>query len=97
MALARAVGLCPPGSFVRLDSGDIALVLRRGPAAGHPLVATVLGRGGERLHVPRLQRVGSPGPSIQSAVPPDLLRNRIRLNHQALLRTALQAERTHGP
>ena len=27
--LVRAVGLCPPGTFVRLDNGDIAVVLRR--------------------------------------------------------------------
>lgn len=96
MALVRAVGLCPPGSFVRLDSGDVALVLRRGREASCPLVATVLGRGGEKLQTPRLHRIGHGGPAIQSAVTPDLLRNRVRLNHQALLRMGLQAERTHG-
>lgn len=96
MALVRAVGLCPPGSFVRLDSGEVALVLRRGLQPNHPMVATVLGRNGDRLQTPRLHRTSQSGPAIQSALTPDLLRNRVRLNHQALLRQALQAERTHG-
>lgn len=96
MALVRAVGLCPPGSFVRLDSGEVALVLRRGREANRPLVAAVLGRSGEKLHTPRLHRIGYGGPTIQSAVTPDLLRNRVRLNHQALLRQGLQAERAHA-
>jgi hypothetical protein len=96
MALVRAVGLCPPGSFVRLDSGEVALVLRRGRQANHPLVATVLGKSGEKLAAPRLLRIVLGGPAIQSALTPELLRNRVRINHQALLRQALQAERTHG-
>lgn len=96
MALVRAVGLCPPGSFVRLDTGEIALVLRRGREPNHPMVATVLGRNGERLHTPKLLRAGDAGPAIQLALTPDLLRNRLRLNPPSLLRQALQAERAHG-
>ncbi|MFT3717566.1 HD-GYP domain-containing protein [Pseudorhodoferax sp.] len=95
MALVRAIGLCPPGSFVRLDSGEVALVLRRGSRPSQPLLAIVLGRGGERLRVPRLRRAACGGPSIRSAITPDLLRDRVRLNHQALLRQALQADREH--
>lgn len=96
MALVRAVGLCPPGSFVRLDSGEVALVLRRGSQPNHPMVAAVLGRHGEKLQAPRLHRTSYGGPAIQSALTPDLLRNRVRLNHQSLLRQALQAERLYG-
>jgi hypothetical protein len=96
MALVRAVGLCPPGSFVRLDTGETALVLRRGKEPNRPLVAAVLGRNGERLRTPRLLRAGDAGPAIQLALTPEILRNRLRLNHPSLLRQALQAERTHG-
>nr|WP_145546422.1 HD domain-containing phosphohydrolase [Variovorax boronicumulans] len=96
MALVRAVGLCPPGSFVRLDSGEVALVLRRGRQANHPLVATVLGKNGDKLATPRLLRIGQGGPAIQSALTPELLRNRVRINHQVLLRQGLHAHRTHA-
>lgn len=96
VALARAVGLCPPGSFVRLDSGEVALVLRRGSRPNQPLVAIVLGRSGEKLAEPRLHRTAFAAPAIQSALTPDLLRSRVRPNHQQLLRLALQAERAHG-
>lgn len=97
VALARAIGLCPPGSFVRLDSGEVALVLRRGRQPQLPLVAIVLGRRGEKLPEPRLHRTAFASPGIQSALTPDPLRHRVRLNHQQLLRLAWQAERTHGP
>lgn len=95
-ALVQAVGLCPPGSFVRLDSGAVGLVLRRTSQPNHPMVAVVLDRAGEKLHQPRLQRTGQDTLAIQSALTPDMLRNRVRLNHQSLLRQALQAERSHG-
>lgn len=93
MVLVRAIGLCPPGSFVRLDSGEVALVLRRSGQPNHPLVAILLGRTGEKLNQPRLHRTAFGGPVIQSALTPELLRNRVRLNHQALMRQALQVER----
>lgn len=96
MALVRAVGLCPPGSFVQLDTGEVALVLRRGSQPNQPMVAAVLGRNGERLRTPRLLHAGDAGPAIQLALTPDVLRNRLRLNHPSLLRQALQAERMHG-
>lgn len=96
MALVRAVGLCPPGSYVRLDSGEVALVMRRGRQPNHPMVAVVLGRTGEKLQTPRLHRTSHGGHVIQSALTPDLLRHRARPNHQALLRLAMQAERLHG-
>jgi HD-GYP domain-containing protein (c-di-GMP phosphodiesterase class II) len=43
-ALIKAVGIYPPGSFVRLHSGEVAVVLQRGPNTAIPKVAVVLNR-----------------------------------------------------
>lgn len=94
-ALVRAVGLCPPGTYVRMDSGETAVVLRRGSKANHPLIAMVLNRVGEKLSTPRLHRTASGSPAVQAALTHDLVRNRVRLNHQTLLRMGLHAERVH--
>lgn len=96
LALVRAVGLCPPGTYVRMDSGETALVLRRGSKANHPMVAMVLNRAGAKLQPPRLHRTAIGGPAIQSALTHDLVASPVRINHQLLLRLGLHAERMHG-
>ena len=45
-ALVKAVGIYPPGSFVRLTSGEVAVVVRRGSNTSAPSVAVVLNRSG---------------------------------------------------
>jgi len=40
-AILRALGLYPPGSFVRLASGEVGIVARRGVKAHAPLVAAL--------------------------------------------------------
>lgn len=45
-AIIKALGIYPPGTFVRLASGEIAVVLRRGATANTPPVAVVLKRDG---------------------------------------------------
>jgi hypothetical protein len=94
-ALVRAVGLCPPGTYVRMDTGETAVVLRRGSKANHPMVATVLNRMGDKLSSPRLHRTAMGGPAIQSALTHEMVRQRVRINHQNLLRLGFQAERVH--
>ena len=42
LMLVRTVGLCPPGTFVRLDNNDIAVVLRRSDKPNLPLVASLI-------------------------------------------------------
>ena len=66
-ALVRAVGLCPPGTYVRLDNGDIAVVLRRGEPPQPPLVASVIGADGASLYPPVIHE-GEDGPRIRSAL-----------------------------
>lgn len=45
-ALVKALGIYPPGAFVRLASQEVAIVLRRGPTAATPRVAVVTNRSG---------------------------------------------------
>lgn len=45
-AIIKALGIYPPGTFVRLASGETAVVLRRGATVNTPPVAVVLKRDG---------------------------------------------------
>ena len=49
-ALIKAFGVFPPGSMVKLASGELGVVVRNGEKAHHPLVATLTNNAG----VPRL-------------------------------------------
>ena len=88
-ALVQVVGLTPPGTFVRLDTGDIAVVLRRRETDNQPLVATVMDAHGDPITPPRLQLARSTGPRIKaglarSAVPLDL-------DHRTMVRLGIFA------
>lgn len=54
-ALIKAIGIYPPGCLVRLASGEIAVVLKRGRAANAPLVASVIGKSGTPLTEPAVR------------------------------------------
>ena len=54
-AIIKALGLYPPGSFVRLASREVAIVLRRGARATHPLVASVVAASGLPLNNPAVR------------------------------------------
>jgi HD-GYP domain-containing protein (c-di-GMP phosphodiesterase class II) len=90
-ALVRAIGLCPPGTYVRMDSGETAVVLRRSAKANHPLVAMLLSRNGETFVPPRLHRTATSSPLIQAALTQDAVK--VRVNHQSLLRQGIYADR----
>ncbi|MBC7682699.1 MAG: phosphodiesterase, partial [Ferruginibacter sp.] len=90
-ALVRAIGLCPPGTCVRMDSGETAVVLRRSAKPNHPLVALLLNRNGESIVPPRLHRTAAGNPLIQAALTQDAVK--VHVNHQSLLRQAIYADR----
>jgi HD-GYP domain-containing protein (c-di-GMP phosphodiesterase class II) len=46
-ALIKPLGVYPPGDLVKLRSGEVAVVVRRGSSASAPLVATVSNRQGK--------------------------------------------------
>lgn len=82
-ALVRTVGLCPPGSYVRLEDGAMAVVMRRSGKPHQPDVALVTRPDGEMLPSPRLHRPAERRPGIQAALTSAVVR--LRLNHHRLL------------
>ena len=88
-ALVQAVGLCPPGTYVRLDDGTLAVVMRRSDKPDLPHVAVVAGPDGEVLPRPRLHRTVQGRPAIQVALAASLVR--LRLNHHLILQLSAYA------
>ncbi|MEO7937967.1 MAG: HD domain-containing phosphohydrolase [Burkholderiaceae bacterium] len=88
-ALVRAVGLCPPGTFVRLDNDEVAVVMRRSAKANYPHVAIVLNEEGLLVGQPRLHRTAHGSPQLRSALATSLVR--VRLNHHLILRLGAYA------
>ena len=66
-ALADVVGLYPPGTYVQLDNGEIAVVLRRGTSAADPQIASVIDASGRGLYPPILH-MADRRPRISSAL-----------------------------
>ncbi|MBN8505119.1 MAG: phosphohydrolase [Burkholderiales bacterium] len=84
-ALIKAVGLYPPGSFVRLASGEEGMVVRRGSGATEPLVAALIGKSGNPLTepVPRDTRLASQ--AVTHSLAPHELRLRVAIDKLARL------------
>ncbi|WCM91670.1 phosphodiesterase [Acidovorax sp. NCPPB 2350] len=87
--LVRSVGLCPPGTFVKLDNGETALVLRRSDKVNSPLVASLLDRNGEHRRQPALHQTATGRPRIQSALARSAVQ--VDLDHRMLVRLGLYA------
>lgn len=88
-ALLRTVGICPPGTFVRLADERIAVVLRRSSRPGEPWVATVLDAHGTPVVEPELIDTGLDGLGIEAALVSRTVR--VRLNHPRLLQLSRMA------
>jgi HD-GYP domain-containing protein (c-di-GMP phosphodiesterase class II) len=88
-ALVRAVGLCPPGTYVRLEDSTLAVVMRRSGKPNLPHVAIVTSPTGEVLSQPRLHRTANSRPAIQAALAASLVR--LRLNHHLILQLGAYA------
>ena len=60
----------PPGCFVRIASGETAVVLRRGPQANAPQVACVTNKRGDALQQPIRRDTGLlPEHAVAQVVP----------------------------
>jgi len=82
-ALMRVVGLCPPGTFVRMDSDELGVVLRRSNRPNLPFVAIVGGADGHLLPAPKLHATAQGAPNIRAALPASGVR--AQLNHFQIL------------
>lgn len=85
-AIIKAAGIYPPGSFVRLVTEEVAVVLRRGLRANSPVVACVVGSSGLVIAKPvvrdtRLKQYEITG----SAAPHEV---KVRLSVDSLLQLA---------
>jgi hypothetical protein len=88
-ALVRAVGLCPPGTYVRLEDSALAVVMRRSGKPNLPFVAIVTNPAGDMLHHPILHRTADSRPAIQAALAAAMVR--LRLNHHLILQLGAYA------
>ncbi|GAB4401613.1 MAG: hypothetical protein OHK0048_18540 [Rhodoferax sp.] len=76
-ALIKAVGVYPPGTFVRLASNEVAIVVRRGIKSTMPRVAVLLNRQGMATGEPILRDTALPDYRVTASVP----HRDVKINH----------------
>ncbi len=82
-ALLKALGLYPPGCFVQLVGGELAIVLARGLTANQPRVATLVAASGLPLGEPALRDTADRRYAIKGAVASGAVK--VRPPHDKLL------------
>jgi HD-GYP domain-containing protein (c-di-GMP phosphodiesterase class II) len=85
-AIIKATGIYPPGSLVRLGSGEVAVVLRRGQRANEPSVVSVVSASGAPLGEPIPRNTHLKPHDITSGVAPHEVK--LRLDVERLVRMA---------
>lgn len=90
-SLVRTVGLYPPGTYVALDSAELAVVVRRSPRPNQPFVVLISKPDGSLLPTPRLQDPAASGIQIRAAVAASQVN--LRINHAHILRLGAYAAR----
>lgn len=66
----KNIGFYPPGSYVRLASGELAIVARRGAKANAPTVFAIVGRQGLPLGEPALRDTADPAYEVKASLAP---------------------------
>jgi len=89
-ALLHAVGLFPPGTFVRLENNEVAVVLRRSDHPNQPQVATLISAAGTPMNHPRLHQTTVGNPAIKAALAASSVR--VHLNHHLILQLGADTE-----
>ena len=79
-ALIRTLGVYPPGVWVKLQCGEIAMVVRRTAIAKAPVVVSLVGRSGLPLDVPALRNTKLPDYAVTGALPPGQVKLRPNLD-----------------
>lgn len=78
-ALIKAIGLYPPGSLVRLASGEVGIVLKRGHSANEPIVASLLGKSGAPWSEPVTRDTRLAAQAISASLAPHELKLNLNL------------------
>lgn len=82
-AFIKTVGVHIPGSYVQLENGEMAVVVRRGRRANAPLVFALVGRQGLPLGEPALRDTSESAFQVKAGVAADEVR--VRVNPSRLL------------
>ena len=69
MAIIKTLGVHPPGSLVKLRSGEIAVAIRRPATGTHPLVATLTDRNGKPSGDTHRRNTAEPEYEVEASVP----------------------------
>lgn len=77
-AFVKTLGAYIPGSYVRLASGEVAVVVRRGRRANTPWVLSVVGRQGLPLGEPALRDTSEPAHAVKAGVAADEVKVRLQ-------------------
>lgn len=85
-ALIKEFGLYPPGTAVRLKSGEVGLVMKRGATAATPVVVVVTDARGQALGEPLRRDTGVAAHAVAQIVP----------THQLQLRVPLESLLVHA-
>lgn len=67
-ALVRTLGIYPPGTYVKLTNGEIAVVICRGDKPAQPLVASVINRSNQPITAVRRCNTANKESSIESSL-----------------------------
>jgi HD-GYP domain-containing protein (c-di-GMP phosphodiesterase class II) len=87
-ALVREFGIYPPGSYVRLSSGEMGIVVARGASITTPVVACLTSASGVPLTVPTRRNTDAKACAVVGGVGQGQLRLRLPLDRLAALVTA---------
>jgi len=74
--IIKEFGIYPPGAYVKLASGEVAVVTERGTTANAPIVMAITNKNGDPLSLPSRRDTSLVGTKIASTVEEDLIRVR---------------------
>lgn len=89
IALSEVIGNHPPGTLVKLENMDVAIVLRRSQCANEPLLASIVNGRNELHDPPPLFFASHGGPRIVASLPRSALN--FRLSHKTMISLGLFA------
>jgi hypothetical protein len=74
--IIKEFGIYPPGAYVKLITGEVAIVTQRGAAANTPVVMAITNKNGDPLSLPSRRDTSLVGTKIEATVEEDLIRVR---------------------
>jgi hypothetical protein len=87
-AILKTVGIYRPGSFVKLASGEVGMVIQRGSNTSSPAVAVVLNRDGMPVHAPAIRNSSDKKYAVISSVGSSTVK--VTLSLESILNLASQ-------